>query len=300
LVICATAVAALWAVGYGWSYLPFAFHIGVTVSKGDFYAIYNTEDLPAFPPGILTRPYVPGETLPRVPHERMGFGIGVDRSGEGRARAPAWFVILALLAAATSTWTVARRVRRRAYADGRHAKLRSFPVMQTFTVHWSPVPGAEEGKALFALWPSPVDHDACFREAGFTDLGDTDEYWDANADGLLTCLLEALSRYGSSHLMSKPVEKYQSWYTRLFSKGEVFDLRGQILLPIQRDELPDCVVGFGESDVSLRTGGGHHLFWITMPNSEAASFPKLVQQVAASHPVARTELRWECLHHHLT
>jgi hypothetical protein len=167
--------------------------------------------------------------------------------------------------------------------------------MQPFTIHWSPVPGAANGGTLFALWPSPVSPDVCFREAGFTDFGDGDESWDANADGLLTRLLEALSSYGAPRLMSEPAERQQAWYRRLFTKAEVFDLRQQIELSIQWDELPDCIVSFGESGVSLRAGSGHHIFWITLPNSEAASFSSLVGRVAASHPTARTELRWECL-----
>jgi hypothetical protein len=167
--------------------------------------------------------------------------------------------------------------------------------MQTFTIHWSPVPSADEGSALFALWPAPVNPDVCFQEAGFTDFGDGDENWEADADGLLTRLLEALSSYGAPRLMSEPAEKHQSWYRRLFTKAEVFDLRQQIELPIQWDELPDCIVSFGESGVSLRTGSGHHIFWVTLPHAEAGSFPKLVNRVAASHPTTRTELRWEAL-----
>ena len=148
---------------------------------------------------------------------------------------------------------------------------------------------------LFALWPSPVNDDVCFREAGFTNFGDGDESWDADADGLLTRLIEALSGYGPASLISEPVEKHQSWYRRLFTKAEVFELRQQIELPIHWDELPDCIVGFGRSGVSLRTGSGHHIFWIMLPRSDAASFPSVAGRVAASHPLVRTELRWEYL-----
>ncbi len=167
--------------------------------------------------------------------------------------------------------------------------------MQPFTIHWSQVPGPADRGALFALWPSPVNPDVCFREAGFTDFGDGDESWDADADGLLTRLLEVLSSYGAPCLISRPAERQKTWYRRLFTKAEVFDLRQQIELPIESDEVPDCIVSFGESRVSLRTGSGHHIFWITLPHLESASFPSLVGRVAASHPTARTELRWECL-----
>ena len=140
-----------------------------------------------------------------------------------------------------------------------------------------------------------MNNDVCFREAGFTDFGDGDENWDADAEGLLTRLLEALNTYGSAQLMSEPVVRRQSWYRRLFTNAEVLDLRHQIEWPMQWDELPDCIVVFGASGVSLRTGGGHHIFWITLPQSVVTSFPDLVGRAASSHPVVRTDLRWECL-----
>lgn len=173
----------------------------------------------------------------------------------------------------------------------------SWPVraMQPFTVHWSPVPGGTEGMALFAIWPSPTNDDVCFRKAGFTDFDDGDERWDADAESLLTRLLEALVSYGPARLMSEPAEEHRSWFRRWFANAEVFDLRQQIALPIQCDALPDCIVAFGESGVSLRTGSGHHIFWITLPHAEASSFPTLARRVAASHPMVRTELRWEHL-----
>jgi len=173
--------------------------------------------------------------------------------------------------------------------------------MQPFSVHWSQISGeaarrhAAEGLALFALWPSPVSDDACFREAGFTDFGDGDENWDAHAAGLLTRLMAELSSHGVPRLASKPVEGHQPWYRRPFAKPEVRDLRQQIELPMQWDELPDCVVLFGESGTSLRTGSGHHLFWIVLPERDAPAFAELARRVAGPHPVLRTELRWECL-----
>jgi hypothetical protein len=167
--------------------------------------------------------------------------------------------------------------------------------MQPFTIHWSPVPGALAGMELFALWPSPMNDDICFREAGFTDFDDADESWDVNAAGLLTRLLEALSNYGPPRLMSEPATKHQPWYRRWFTKSEEFDLRRQIELPILWDQLPDCIVAFGESGVTLRTGTGHHIFWVTLPHFAASSFPALAGRLAASHPIARTELRWDGL-----
>ena len=173
--------------------------------------------------------------------------------------------------------------------------------MRPFTVHWSPVSidsarrYSAGGLQLFALWPSPVNPDVCFREAGFRDFGDGDENWDIHADGLLTRLLAELSCHGMPRLTSKPAERRQPWYRSLFAKPEPFDFREQIELPLHRDDAPDCVVAFGESGVSLRTGNGHHIFWIVLPEHKSASFTDMVSRVAGSHPIARTDLRWECL-----
>jgi hypothetical protein len=167
--------------------------------------------------------------------------------------------------------------------------------MQPFTIHWSRVPKSDENMALFALWPSPVNHDVCFQQAGFTVFGDGDESWDTDAEGLLTRLLEVLSGYGVPQQTSKPAEKHRPWYRRPFSKPGILDFREQVELPLRWDDMPDCVARFGTSGVSLRTGRGHHIFWITMPDSEAASFPSIVARVAASHPIVQTDLKWEYL-----
>ncbi len=162
--------------------------------------------------------------------------------------------------------------------------------MSAFTVHWSPV---SSGPPLFALWPAPVNPDVCFSEAGFNDFGDADESWDRNADELLTRLLAELEKFGAPNLVSAPLSKSPPWYQRPFAKRGKIELLEQIGLPIQWDQLPDCLVKFGE--ISLRTGNGHHLFWIEMPESEAASFEQIVARVAGRHPVVLTHLKWEHL-----
>ena len=173
--------------------------------------------------------------------------------------------------------------------------------MQTFTIHWSHVLGdcarryAAEGSGLFALWPSPVKCDGCFRNAGFTDFADSDEQWDAQAADLLSRLLAELSSFGPPRLVSVPAKKQWSLIDRIFRQPDPIDIREQIEAPIQWDELPDCIVAFGESGVVLRTGLGHYLFWIVLPNVESDSFEALARRVANSHPLARTELKWEHL-----
>lgn len=164
-----------------------------------------------------------------------------------------------------------------------------------FTVHWSQVPRPDGEPPLFALWPSPVNPDACFAAAGFTDFRDADALWEAEADALLTRLLAALGEHGDPRQTSVAATRRLPWYRRRFSTPEAFDLRDQIELPLHDDNLPDCIIVFGTTGVSLRTGSGHHIFWITLPGSSAADGQALATRVAASHPVVQTDLDWRHL-----
>jgi hypothetical protein len=174
--------------------------------------------------------------------------------------------------------------------------------MRAFTVHWSPVVHdhaqryAPEGAMLFALWPAPMNHDQCFIDAGFTDFDDADDAWDFNADGLLSRLLDHLSRYGSARLVSEPAVRIQPWYRRLFAepRPEPIDVREQIVAPMS-NKLPDCIVSFGDAGVSLRTGREHHVFWISLPEQESVLFERAVGRIAGPHPTVRTKLKWEHL-----
>ena len=88
-----------------------------------------------------------------------------------------------------------------------------------FTLHWCLVSHialpdgsyAPEGCCLVALWPSPVNPDACFEEAGFRDFGDNDLVWDENAGILLQRLLSVLSHWGEARLLSRPLMTVVPW-----------------------------------------------------------------------------------------
>jgi hypothetical protein len=167
---------------------------------------------------------------------------------------------------------------------------------QEFVVHWSHI--LENGTAetaLFALWPSPVNPDACFREAGFSRFGDGDENWDANASGLLSRLLGKLERFGAPNLKSQPIKKQEPLFRQLFKRPTPISPREQIEIRTVYDEFPDCVIGFGSSGFELRTGNGHHIFWIAVPNSESARFIASLNEIAGSHQLVRTDLKWNWL-----
>ncbi len=109
----AVTIAALWPIGYRTAFLPFALNVGVGVIKGRVSAVFNTEGLPTWPPGLLTFPLDPADPPVDAPHEWMGFGIGVATSGEGRAHVPAPAAIITLLAGSGLAWFTARRMRLR-------------------------------------------------------------------------------------------------------------------------------------------------------------------------------------------
>lgn len=167
-----------------------------------------------------------------------------------------------------------------------------------FRVHWARVETGSRPAdvATFAVWPAPVNADECFRAAGFTDFGDADEAWDAEAESLLRRMVEALSAYGEPRLRSTILSPRPRWRDRLRSLApQPLPLTDQLLAPMRWDSLPDAIVEFGSAAVSVRGGGGHFLLWITLPAAEAERFQDALPGIAGGHPLLRTELAWEHL-----
>jgi hypothetical protein len=173
--------------------------------------------------------------------------------------------------------------------------------VSAFTVHWSLVPpavaGSDDRTALVAVWPAPVNPDVCFEAAGFTYFGDMDGAWERHADGVLERLMAELAAYGEPRLVSAPLRTRPGVARRLLGDtGETLPLAEQIQAPMHDDSLPDAVVAFGSGGVALRTGSGHVLYWITLPEVEAEDFTvRALPQVAGDHPLHETALEWRHL-----
>ncbi len=167
------------------------------------------------------------------------------------------------------------------------------PAPTPFTLHWSRVQrtGLPAGHCLLALWPAPVNADACFAAAGFTVFGDQDEAWEREADALLTRLLNWLAQFGPPRLLSVPLRPARRWWQ--WTEHEPLPLREQIQWPQERDELPPCVLAFGDSPVRLQTSCGHHLYWLTVP--DAPTLAVHMQQLAGPHPRQETPLDWSAM-----
>lgn len=151
------------------------------------------------------------------------------------------------------------------------------------------------GSRLLAIWPVPVNHDACFAEAGFTLFGDNDEAWDQAAEGVLSRVIETLSfRFGAARLMSQPLRDQPPWYLRLFRNSRALPLQQQASWPMQWDSLPPFQARFGNGGARLRTGNGHFLLWVDLPDGEPAP-PEFVRTIAEPWTVVETSLRWRAL-----
>ena len=102
---------------------------------------------------------------------------------------------------------------------------------------------------LLAIWPAPVNHDVCFKEAGFSLFGDNDADWDQAAERLLARVVGILSRHGAPKLVSKPLRDNLPWYLRPFRAARELPLIEQALLPMRLDFLPQFHARFGENRV---------------------------------------------------
>ena len=175
-----------------------------------------------------------------------------------------------------------------------------------FVVHWGRVADAQQPPwalrfgpelALFALWPAPVNADACFAEAGFTDFDDASAPWEHEATSLWQRLLQAMQAHGAPRLLSSALAPQQPWHQRLLGRTAAppHPLLEQLELPMQWDSLPACEVVFGEHAAGLRSGHGHVLCWVLWPAALAANFEAVVHQIACGHPVQHTPLKWKTL-----
>lgn len=173
-----------------------------------------------------------------------------------------------------------------------------------FTVHWSRVPNppadALPGVQVHALWPSPVNADACFESAGFADFGDADDDWDAHANALLQQLLNLLSTHFGDASQPPPAPgpgPELPWYRRFFAPPAPRwrSPLEQLTDAMHDDNLPLADIRFGQGGARVRASAGHWLLWVDWPSDAPLPFEALVQALAEGRPVHRTELDWRAL-----
>jgi hypothetical protein len=147
--------------------------------------------------------------------------------------------------------------------------------------YWSLMSGR-----LYAIWPSPVDHDLCFDAAGFTDFGDSDDLWHRDFNDLVASVLDSLAHLGTAilHEGAYPMDRGR---TR-------FSFQDALIAAATDDSFPPCVVGFGDPlRASVRTSDGHAILWIW--TSESASMDAVVTRLAVDLETNQMTLKWENL-----
>lgn len=171
----------------------------------------------------------------------------------------------------------------------------------SFSINWGTVNESGDfppGWQVYALWPSPVNDDVCFKEAGYNDFQSEDEnyseaYWDEQASVLHQRLLDVLCELGKPVLLNKPLLKQRS-LANFWKSDEPLPLTEQLDFPICDDNLPFAKVRFAQV-AELRTGKGHRLYWIGLSPESPLNFTGVLLAAAKGWPRRCVQLDWSKL-----
>jgi len=153
------------------------------------------------------------------------------------------------------------------------------------TLYWDLL---EKGQnTILLIWPGPIDHDECFRKAGFNDFADSDEKWDSDFKKVVERIIDVLKPFGELHIENE-IKPNTSIFQKLFGKKRPdYNLIEQIILSTQY-ACPNYKVRFG--NVSLRTGNEHQLFIIHLPDKKKIN--NILNHVAEDLNIKLTKLNW--------
>ena len=169
------------------------------------------------------------------------------------------------------------------------------------TDNWVPA------QKVLAVWPSPVNADACFAAAGFTEFDDPDDQWDQEWRDLIGRSLAYLERYGSPRVRQaaqdyEPLPLLNRWLNSVllrptFKRVDMdLPLAGQIDVVTDDDRFWNVVVEFGaEPHALLRAGNGHTILFVQFTEQGETAAEEFLHQVAEGRPVNRRELDWSML-----
>lgn len=163
--------------------------------------------------------------------------------------------------------------------------------MKIHSLNWGEVADARPSWAgvfgrLWAIWPSPVDHDVCFDAAGFHDMDDSDSAWDDDFSVFLERMLAALAVLGTSSLMAGEYPRH--------GRHACATLRDALTAAATVDNFPPCVVSFGHPAVAwIRTSDGHPIVWLW--TIEWAEIETVMPTIASELPIHEVKLQWEKL-----
>jgi hypothetical protein len=166
---------------------------------------------------------------------------------------------------------------------------------------------AEQGSHLFAFWPSPIEPDACFEQAGFSEFYsdlDTDD-WDVEWSAIIESLLGHVERFGPLRLRNQAdVFEYlpQSFFERclfwrpLSARSLSPSVLERLHLSTEDDRYPPAVVTVGEPpDCQIHTSRGHPILWVDAVSALSLEPSTIAQAIAAGRPIEQYDLAWQHL-----
>ena len=181
-------------------------------------------------------------------------------------------------------------------------------------LHWNVLPAEVAPRALpgyevvMAVWPAPMNADACFLAAGFDDFDDPDDIWDQQWREVIGRVLGFLERLGPARL-SKGIEVYEIVHSGLIRRliGYLFpdtlprkrvqlSVLEQVFVATQDDHFGEVLIDFGQpAKASFTPGPGEPILWIGFQGQCGLTPEMLMAGLAENYPITRTLLKWEML-----
>jgi hypothetical protein len=164
-------------------------------------------------------------------------------------------------------------------------------------LHWGRVgdePDCGTTGTLFALWPEPVGHDACFQAAGFRAFEDSDAQWDAEFDRVAERLVAELTAAAGAPVDAAPAMARAGRWPVVSERR--LDPVEHLAAAAKDDQWPPCRLEFGSPVAAvITTRDGHPMFWIWLALDLAALWRESLRRVASQRLAVETSLRWSCL-----
>jgi hypothetical protein len=166
-------------------------------------------------------------------------------------------------------------------------------------IHWGSVGCCrwhDQIGRLFAVWPEPVDHDACFQAAGFGRFDDTGASWDSEFRRILDGALGTLASYGAPDLGGPEAAGSASLLDRLLRRTRPApSLRERVEIAATDDNLPCWLEHGAPPRALLLVSDGHPILWIWLATEVADDWPRHLAALAAPTETVETTLTWEHL-----
>jgi len=175
-------------------------------------------------------------------------------------------------------------------------------------IHWDQIDpalsvfGIDSGFAVFAIWPEPVDHDACLREAGFSafaDIGVDDPGFHSMAERLWNALAAfGAPRRKSGDAAGRSFDLWESLLTTLGLRPRAREasLLDCLVIPAENDQFPPRVIDFGNpSQATVVTSDGHPIFWLGLSPASKGNRDEIVRAMGDGRPCEQTKLDWKKL-----